>query len=122
MQHFKVKIDYGHKRMLWTPVTPIAPPKGSMGALFKRDKKGKVVVGSLYFPSDASAKGVKLNDEVVQFNGQPLNKYFNDSCSFYQWIFSLHTIQNLEITLKSGKKINLTKKQLGTRLWWKTKK
>jgi hypothetical protein len=122
MQHFKVAIDYPHKRMLWTPVTPIVPNKKLMGALFKRDEKGKVIVGSLYLPSDASAKGVKLNDEVVQIDGQPLNKYFNDNCSFYQWMFSLHTIQNLEITLKGGKKIKLTKKQLGTRLWWKTQK
>ncbi|EAY31416.1 retropepsin-like aspartic protease [Microscilla marina] len=121
MQSFQVKIDYPHKRLLWIPTAPIALWPSVVGALFKRSK-GKLTVGSLYLPSDASAKGVKLNDEVVQINDQPLTNFFTDNCSFYQWFFDVYNIKVLKITLKNGKKISLHKKPLGAKLWWQKQK
>ena len=117
LQQYTVSIDYSSKRMLWQLVKPIKPGNKSPGVIFSRKANGKVTVGSIYEPSDAFGKGVKLNDEVVQINGKPLGNYFSDNCSFYKWLFERRKADKIQITLKNGKKISLENKLLGTKFW-----
>lgn len=121
LENFKIKIDYTNKRMLWQVQTVMTDNHKLFGLVLKRLKNGKVVIGSLYEPSEATKKGLKLNTEIVQINDKPLQDYFKDSCSFYDWQFTMNKMSKLKITLKNGEKIQLVKKALRSKIWYKSK-
>mgnify|MGYP002467653158 CR=1 FL=1 len=118
LQHFKIHIDYTHKRMLWLPSNTTSAQTQTFGVLFKRDKNGKISIGSLYQPSQAAAEGIKVNEEIVKINNKPVKVFFKDKCDFYQWMFNLNKVKRISLTFKNGRKITLEKKPLAQKFWW----
>lgn len=121
LQHYTISIDYSNRRMLWQQKKSVKSYNKSLGIVLSRKAGGKVTIGSIYEPSDASEKGINLNDEVVEIDGKPLSNYFDDNCSFYKWLFERSKTEKMQITLKNGKKITLNNRQLSTRFWWRKK-
>lgn len=118
LQHFKIHIDYTNKKMLWLPRKTNSPKKQTFGVLFKRDKNGKISIGSLYQPSKAAAEGIKINQEVVKINGKVAKDFFKDKCDFYDWMFNLGKNKEISLTFKNGRTITLERKPLAQKFWW----
>jgi len=118
LQHFKIQFDFAHKYMLWQPRNTSIAPGITLGVLFTRAQNGKVRVGSLYQPSDAILQGLKIQDEIVAINDQPVETFFKDKCHFYQWMFRLKELKQIKLTLKNKRSILLKPKPIARKFWW----
>ena len=120
LQNFKIQFDFVHKYMLWQPRNTSIAPSITLGVLFTRVQNGKVRIGSLYQPSDAALQGLKIQDEIVAINDQPVETLFKDKCHFYQWMFRMKELKQMKLTLKNKPPVLLKPKPLARKFWWGT--
>ncbi len=120
LQNFKIHIDFTHKRMLLEPRNAPSYLWITFGVLFKRASNGKVSIGSLFQPSDAAKKGLKVGDEVVAIDDQPVKTFFKDKCHFYDWQFKLNQLDQIKLTLKNKQQIVLQQRPLALKFWQHT--
>ncbi|OJJ20483.1 hypothetical protein BKI52_18675 [marine bacterium AO1-C] len=118
LQNFKVHIDFAHKHLLLEPRNAPFESRLTFGVLFKRATNGKVSIGSLFQPSYAAQKGLKVGDEIIAIDDQPVKTFFKDKCHFYDWQFKLDQLKQIKLTLTNKQQVILEQKPLALKFWW----